>query len=428
MTNTFNLSLMNQLPELVGQQTDRKGLKQRIREAIKDAGGPSAITDPGMVIRELTKAVYEALLEEELEQHLGYERNGESSDGNYRNGSASKTVKSKLGPVQLDVPRDRNGSFEPIAVKKHQRSLGGLDDLVISLYSRGMSTREIEAHLKEIYGVDVSPALVSKITERLTEDRKLWQSRALKLIYPILYLDGIRFSVNQDGRVIKKVVYVAIGVSISGQQDVLGLWIAENEGAQFWLSVCNDLKSRGVQDILIACVDGLKGLPEAIQAAFPKADVQLCVVHMIRAATRFISFKDRRAFCADLKAIYTAPTIEAAEVARKQLEEKWGEKYPASVRVWKDNWELIVTFFRYPPEIRKFIYTTNQIENLNSVLRKNAAARKVFPSDDSLLKLLYINTLEQTKKWTHRKGWDTVINQLAIMFGDRLEHSMFENV
>ena len=204
--------------------------------------------------------------------------------------------------------------------------------------------------------------------------------------------------------------------------------MSENEGAQFWLSVCNDLKSRGVRDILIACVDGLKGLPEAIQAAFPKSDVQLCVVHMIRAATRFISYKDRKDFCHDLKAIYTATTIEAAELARQQLEEKWLSRYPASVRVWRDNWELLVTFFRYPPEIRKFIYTTNQIENLNSVLRKNSAARKVFPTDDSLLKLLYVNILEQTKKWTHRQGWDTVANQLAIIFGDRLAHSMFENV
>jgi transposase-like protein len=428
MTDNTNLSLIDQLPELVANQADRKSLKKRIRKAIKDAGGASAITDPGMVIRELTKAVYEAMLEEELEQHLGYERNGESPAGNYRNGSSSKTMKSRLGPVELDIPRDREGSFAPIVVKKHQRSLGGIDELVISLYSRGLSTREIEAHLKEIYDVDVSPALVSKITERLTDERKLWQSRPLESLYPILYLDGIRYPVNQDGRVIKKVVYIAIGVSVSGKQDVLGLWIAENEGAQFWLSVCNDLKSRGVQDILIACVDGLKGLPQAIQAAFPTADVQLCVVHMIRAATRFISFKDRKAFCADLKAIYTAPTLEAAELAREQLEEKWESRYPASVRVWKDNWELIVTFFRYPPEIRKFIYTTNQIENLNSVLRKNSAARKVFPSDDSLLKLLYVNTLEQTKKWTHRQGWDTVINQLSIIFGDRLTTSMFENV
>jgi len=428
MTDTTQLSLIDQLPELVANQADQKSLKKRIRKAIKEAGGTSAITDPGMVIRELTKAVYEALLEEELEQHLGYERHGESPDGNYRNGSSSKTLKTRLGPVDLDIPRDRNGSYEPVAVKKHQRSLGGIDDMVISLYSRGLSTREIEAHLKEIYGVDVSPALVSKITERLTDERKLWQSRPLESLYPILYLDGIRYSVNHDGRVIKKVVYVAIGVSISGKQDVLGLWIAENEGAQFWLSVCNDLKSRGVRDILIACVDGLKGLPEAIQAAFPKSDVQLCVVHMIRAATRFISFKDRKAFCADLKAIYTAPTLEAAELARNQLEEKWESRYPASVRVWRDNWELLVTFFRYPPEIRKFIYTTNQIENLNSVLRKNSAARKVFPNDDSLLKLLYVNVLEQTKKWTHRQGWDTVVNQLAIIFGDRLADSMFENV
>jgi transposase-like protein len=420
--------LIDNLPALLEKLSEPKELQKHLGKLIKEAGGAAAIGDPDALLRGLAKYVYQALLQGELDHHLGYETHGESPDGNYRNGTSTKTLRSSDGPVELDIPRDRKGTFEPIAVKKYQRTLGNIDQMVISLYTRGMSVREIEAHVKEIYGVDVSPTLVSRITERLTEERKNWQNRPLESVYPILYLDGIRYAVNTDGRVINKVVYVAIGVSVAGRQEVLGLWIAENEGAQFWLAVCNDLKARGVQDVLVACVDGLKGLPEAIMAAFPKADVQLCVVHMIRCATKFISFRDRKAFCADLKTIYNAPTLEAAEHAKSDLEEKWKDQYPASVRVWSDNWEKISTFFRYPVEIRKFIYTTNQIESLNSVLRKNTAARKVFPNDEALLKLLYANTINLTKKWTHRQGWDTVINQLAIMFGDRLTPSMFEAV
>jgi transposase-like protein len=420
MTNEKPNYLNELLPELLTNHGDTKLLKKKIHKLVKEAGGVKNFIHPDEILRSLTKTVYEALLDEELDDHLGYEKNGTSPSGNYRNGSSSKTVKSTTGPIEMDIPRDRNGSFDPILVKKHQRNLGKIEDLIISLYSRGLSTREIEAHIKEIYDVQISPTLVSRITDRIIEERKAWQSRPLEAVYPILYLDGIRYSVNQDSRVISKVVYVAIGVSMTGKQDVLGLWMAENEGAQFWLSVCNDLKARGVKDILIACVDGLKGLPEAIQATFNQADVQLCVVHMIRAATRFISYKDRKAFCADLKSIYNAPTVEAAEMARDALVEKWGSKYPGSVKVWLDNWTRITTFFNYPVEIRKFIYTTNQIENLNSVLRKNSSTKKVFPSDEALLKLLYVNTLEQIKKWTSRRGWDIIINQLFILFPERL--------
>lgn len=427
MSNKTNDIFTEHLPELIAHSGDRKELGKRVRKLIKEGGGARAITNPDSIIRSLTKTILEAMLKEELDEHLGYEKHGNSLDGNVRNGSSPKKVKSITGQIEMDIPRDRNGTFEPVVIEKHRRNLGKIEDLVLSLYSRGLSTREIEAHIKEIYDIDVSPTLVSKITDRIVEERKQWQSRPLEQLYPILYLDGIRYPVNHDGRVIQKVVYVAIGVSMTGKQDVLGLWLAENEGAQFWLSVCNDIKARGVQDILIACVDGLKGLPEALQSAFPSADVQLCVVHMIRAATRFISFKDRKLFCGDLKAIYNAPTLEAAELAREKLEEKWAEKYPASVAVWKSNWDRISVFFKYPVEIRKFIYTTNQIENLNSVLRKNSAARKVFPSDESLLKLLYLNTIEQTKKWTHRQGWDTVINQLFVLFPERLSATRMQD-
>jgi len=420
MSNETTNRLNELLPELISNSGDTKEFAKKFRKLIKESGGTKGFVSAESILKTLTKTIYEAILDEELEEHLGYERNGTSPDGNYRNGKSSKSVKSTMGAIEMDIPRDRHSSFEPLLVKKHQRNLGKIEDLILSLYSRGLSTREIEAHIKEIYDVQISPTLVSRITDRVIEERKTWQSRPLDAMYPILYLDGIRYSVTQDARVISKVVYVAIGVSMTGQQDVLGLWMAENEGAQFWLSVCNDLKARGVKDILIACVDGLKGLPEAIQATFNQADVQLCVVHMIRAATRFISYKDRKAFCADLKLIYNAPTLEAAELARDTVVEKWGNKYPGSVKVWMDNWNRITTFFNYPVEIRKFIYTTNQIENLNSVLRKNSAAKKVFPSDEALLKILYMNTREQTKKWTTRKGWDVIINQLFILFPERI--------
>lgn len=418
--NETKPSFIDELPKLIEAARDGKPIKEQLRKHIKDAGGPAAMPEPTVVLKQLMKTYYEALLETEMDNHLGFERNGESPDGNYRNGTSPKAMRTHLGEVQLEIPRDREGEFQPIAVKKHQRSLASFDDAIISLYTRGLTTREIEAHLKDIYGVDVSPAFVSKVTDRVNEERKSWQARPLEQVYPILYMDGVRFPVNTDGRVINKVVYVAIGISLAGRPDVLGLWLAENEGAQFWLNVCNDLKSRGVEDILVACVDGLKGLPDAIKAVFHDADVQLCVVHMIRAATRFISFKDRKPFCADLKAVYSAPTLEAALMALDSLEGKWQAKYPGSVRTWRDNWTLISTFFSYPPDIRRFIYTTNKIENLNGVLRKNTRNRRVFPNDEALLKILYLNIVNFTDRWTIRQNWGTVINQLSIIFGDRI--------
>jgi transposase-like protein len=419
-TTEPRIDLLSELPGLLQKNLSGKELTAELQRLIKAAGGPSQAPDGDTFMRHLMSSYHKAMLECEMEQHLGYERNGESPTGNYRNGTSKKRVKSNVGELTIEVPRDRQGTFDPVVVKKHQSTLPTFQEAIISLYTRGLTTREIEAHIKEIYGTEVSPTFVSRVTERLTEERKTWQARPLDPVYPVLYLDGIRFPVQADGRVIKKVVYVAVGIDVRGKPDVLGLWAAENEGAQFWLHVCTELKNRGVKDVLIACVDGLKGLPEALEATFQKVDIQLCVVHMIRAATRFISYKDRRPFCADLKTIYSSPTLEAAELQLDELEKKWGKKYPGSIRVWRDNWNRISVFFKYSPEIRKFIYTTNNIENLNACLRKNTRSRKIFPSDDALLKILYLNILNFTKKWSHRQGWDTILQQLVILEGDRL--------
>jgi transposase-like protein len=297
--------------------------------------------------------------------------------------------------------------------------VGTFSSKIISLYARGMSTREIEAHLRDIYGIEASASFVSRITERVQDDVKAWRSRPLESLYAVLYLDGIRFSVRETGRILKKVVYVALGITIDGKQDVLGLWIAETESASFWANVCQELAARGVKDILIACVDGLTGLPEAIGAFFPRTDVQCCIVHHIRNCTACVAWKDRKAFCEDMRAIYTAATADEAELALLSLEEKWGKKYPASVKKWKLNWEKLTTFFKYPSELRRSIYTTNCIESLNSLLRKNASSRKMFPNDDSVYKMLYLNIIN-SNIICRKRDWPVIRNQLAVLFEDRI--------
>ncbi len=397
-----------------------------LEEYIREQGGASAVGGPAFV-KKLMGRTFQALLNAEMEEHLGYakgDRSAKATD-NARNGSTPKTVRSDFGPLEISTPRDREGSFEPKAVAKRERSVEGFAEKIVSLYTRGLTTREIGEHLKEIYGVEASPAFISRATEKVLEEVVAWQNRTLDRVYPVLYMDGLRISVRQDHRILKKVIYIALGVTITGHQEVLGLWIAENEGAAFWVNVLSELKARGVEDILIACVDGLKGLPEAIETAFPQADVQLCVVHQIRNSTKFISYKDRRPFCKDLKNVYGAPTADAARQALDELADTWESKYPSSVKSWKANWERLTTFFRYPPELRRIIYTTNSIESLNSQLRKNTSNRKVFPSDEAAFKLLYLNIRNLTKKWSHRKGWDMVMNQLTMLFPDRLPMETF---
>lgn len=397
------------------------GLKDQLIQQIKEQGGPAAI-DGEAAIRELTKIAYEAMLQGEMEAHLGYGKHDPDgrNSGNNRNGVTTKTIKGDFGQMDLATPRDRNGTFDPKVIKKRQTTMPSFADKIISLYTRGMTTTEIEEHLKEMYGVDASPAFISRVTDRVMEDVVAWQNRTLERLYTVIYMDGIRFPVRDNGRVQNKVVYVCLGVPIHGKQEVLGLWASESEGAAFWMSVCNDLKARGVDDILIACVDGLKGLPQAIEAVFPHVDVQLCVVHQIRNSMKFVREKDRKAFCKDLKNVYGAATIEAAELALKQVEEKWPQ-YPASLQSWKVNWQRLTAFFKYPVELRKIVYTTNSIESLHSQLRKNTRNRRVFPNDEALIKLLYLNIRNLTKKWKFRQNWDIVVNQLAIAFQDRIQ-------
>jgi transposase-like protein len=392
-----------------------------ITEYCRKHGTPSAIQVEEMFSR-MTKDVYQRLLETEMDEHLGYPKHAHEGDntGNSRNGKTKKKVRGEHGEIEISTPRDRNGDFDPKIIGKRQTTLNKFSDIIISLYARGMTTREIGEHIKELYQVEVSAEFISRATEVVREEIVAWQSRPLEPLYPVVYMDGIRFNVRHENRIKKKVIYIALGVDIAGKQDVLGLWCAENEGAQFWLSVCQDLNARGVNDILIACVDGLQGLPEAIESVFPLVDVQLCIVHQIRNSTKFISYKDRKAFCTDLKTVYGATTVDAAELALNLLEEKWTSKYPGSVKSWRTNWGRLTAFFKYPMELRTIIYTTNSIESLNSVLRKNTSSRKVFPSDDAVMKILYLNIMNFTKKWKLRQNWGIVMNQLSILFHDRL--------
>jgi putative transposase len=389
------------------------------KEFIKKCGGTDA------VIKTMMKPFLEAMLECEMEHHLGYEKHapGEKPGPNRRNGRGCKTVRGDFGEVEIATPRDREGTFEPAIVGKRQSSVGSFTDKVISLYTRGMTTREIEEHLRDMYGIDVSPQFISRATERLQEELAEWQSRPLEPFYPIVYVDGLMVSARSGenkGPVTKKCVYVVLGVSAEGRQEVLGLWLQESEGARFWLKVFNDLKARGVRDIFILCGDGLTGLPDAAQSVFPEVDVQLCVVHHIRNVTRFVSYQNRKDFCRDMKPIYTAPTVEAAEQALLELEKRWGARYPASIDSWKRHWEQLTAFFKYPVECRRIIYTTNAIESLNAQLRKNTSNRKAFPTENSILTLFFLNVRNFSRRWTKRQGWDTVMNQFSLMFADRI--------
>jgi len=400
---------------------DPEALKKLLIAQVR-AGGGSQAFDSKAVLQSLVKQTVEAFLEVEMEEHLGYPKyapEGRGS-GNSRNGATPKTVRGDFGEVEIETPRDRNGDFDPRIVSKRQTSIGNFTDTVISLYARGMTTREIEDHVKQIYGIEISPQFVSRATEQLQQQITDWQSRPLDRIYPVVFVDGLRVAVRSDKGVLKKCVYTVLGVGVGGRQEVLGLWIEETEGARFWVKVLNDLKARGVQDILVLCGDGLTGLPNAVLSVFPQADVQLCVVHQIRNATKFVSYKDRKAFCAAMRPIYTAPTIEAAELALDRLEEAWGARYPMSVASWRNHWDGLTAFFKYPVEFRRLIYTTNAIESLNSQMRKNIASRKVFPHDDAVVKILFLNIRNFSNRWSRRQGWDIVMNQLAVMFGDRL--------
>ena len=371
----------------------------------------------------LRKAMIEAALGSEMTEHLGYEKHSADGNGsgNSRNGNSKKILKGDHGEVEIDIPRDRTGTFEPQIIKKGQTRLSVLDDQILALYAKGMSTRDIAATLKELYDADVSPALISKVTDRVLEQVQLWQARELDPLYPIVYLDCIVLKIRENQRVIKRSMYVALGVNLEGHKELLGLWLADTEGAKFWLSVLTELRNRGVEDILIACVDGLKGLPEAIASEYPQTQVQLCIVHMVRNSLRFVPWKDYKAVTADLKTIYQAKTEDQALQQLEILEKTWGEKYPQIIKSWQDNWDNVATLFQYPPDIRKAIYTTNAIESLNSVIRKATKQRKVFPTNQSAMKVVYLAISAASKKWTMPiRHWKLALNRFTIEFGERV--------
>ena len=369
----------------------------------------------------LTKITVEAALNAELDDHLGYIKHEPSAADNARNGYSSKTIQTEEGQFELDTPRDRGGSFNPRLVKKHQRRFTAMDDKIIFLYAQGMSTREIVITFKEMYGADVSASLISKVTNAVIDQVVEWQSRPLDSIYPIVYLDCIVVKIRQDKRVINKAVYLALGVNMDGHKELLGMWLSENEGAKFWLNVLTELQNRGVKDILIACVDGLKGFPDAINTAFPDTQIQLCIVHMVRNSIKYVPWKDYKPVTADLKLIYQAVTEEEALLALERFSERWDVKYPQISRSWRAHWENLNTLFNYPEDIRKAIYTTNAIESLNSVIRKAIKKRKLFPSDDSAKKVIYLAIQQAAKKWTMPiRNWKLALNRFMIEFEDRL--------
>lgn len=370
----------------------------------------------------LTKITVEAALNAELEEHLGYCKHEPSDTGNNRNGYTRKTLRTEDGQFELDTPRDRQGEFEPALVKKNQTRFNSMNDKILWLYAKGMSTREIVATFQEMYGSEVSAQLISRVTDAVTEQVIEWQSRVLDSVYPIVYLDCIVVKVRQDKRVINKSIYLALGVNMEGHKELLGMWMSENEGAKFWLNVLTELQNRGVKDILITCVDGLKGFPDAINTVFPKAQIQLCIVHMVRNAMKYVPWKDYKAVAADLKQIYRSVTEQEALHALDMFAERWDDKYPQICRSWRANWENLNTLFNYPEDIRKAIYTTNAIESLNSVIRKAVKKRKLFPTDESAQKVVYLAIQEASKKWTMPiRNWKPALNRFIIEFEDRLK-------
>ena len=384
---------------------------------------PKDAQDVQNMLKDLLGETLQDMLESEMDEHLGYSkydyRNKETEDS--RNGYSAKTVTSSMGPIELDIPRDRNGEFEPQIVKKHQTDISTIEDQVLSMYAKGMTTRDISKHLQDVYGVDASAEMISHMTDRILPIAREWQNRPLERKYAIVYMDAVHFNVREDNRTVKKAVYVAIGVKLNGNKEVLGMWIGGNESAKYWLGVLNEIKNRGTEDIMIVSVDGLTGFVDAIQAVFPKAEVQRCIVHQIRYSTKFISYKDRKEFVKDLKLVYKADTEEMAVVALDALEDKWGAKYPASVTSWRNNWPQLSVYFKYPPEIRRLIYTTNAIENFNRQLRKVTKAKSVFPTDDALFKILYLAMSEATEKWTGKAwDWGQTLDQLYIYFEGRI--------
>ncbi len=394
-----------------------------IDQLLKDYQKPEDILGEQGLLKQLTKAVLERAMQAELTDHLGYEKHepaGKNS-GNSRNGKSRKTLKGDFGELPIEIPRDRNASFEPLIVPKGQTRFEGFDDKILSLYARGMTTRDIQRHLQEIYQVEVSPGLISNVTEAVMEEVTQWQARPLEALYPIIYLDALQVKIRDGAHVRNKALYLVIGINLQGIKEVLGLWLEQTEGAKFWLQILTELKNRGVQDIFIACVDGLKGFPEAIEAVFPRTQIQLCIVHMVRHSLNFVGHKQRKEVAADLKTIYRAATREEAERALDRFAAKWDEKYPTIAAAWRRHWERLAVFFAYPSEIRRVIYTTNAVESTNMSVRKVIKTRGSFPTDEAALKLVYLALKNIAERWTMPvKEWRAALNRFAILFEDRM--------
>lgn len=403
------------------KKTKAEAVPTELLEKLMELGEtPEGLLGPGGLLTQLKGALMQRMLEGELTSHLGYEKHEVTDAENSRNGHTPKTVQTESGPVTIEVPRDRAGTFEPKFIPKHRRRLEGFDDKVLALYARGLSVRDIQAHLRELYATDVSAELISKVTDSVLEEMRAWQARPVDAVYPILYLDALFISVRDGAQVRKKAIYLALGVTLEGAREVLGLWAEETEGARFWLGVLTDLRNRGLEDVFFVCCDGLTGFPQAIETAFPKAIVQTCIVHMIRASLRYVGHDDKRAVVAGLKTIYGADTEAAAQSALEAFTQTWGEKYPNIPKMWRARWVEVVPFMAYPKDVRKMLYTTNAIESVNAQLRKVLRAKGHFPNDDAVFKLLFLALRNAQVRWKAPVNWSRVMSHFAVMFGDRL--------
>lgn len=392
-------------------------------ELLKSYENPEDLLGEGGILKQLTKALVERCLEAEMQTHMKEQRDQTEAtkSSNRRNGHSKKTIKGEFGEAEITIPRDRSGEFEPILIKKGQTRFDGFDDKILSLYARGMSTRDIQAQLQDLYGVEVSAGLISTVTDGVEEERKLWQNRSLDAVYPIVYFDALVVKIRQDGRVVNKAIHLALGVNLEGQKELLGMWVTQNESAKFWLAILTELQNRGVKDIFIACVDGLTGFPDAIEAVFPKTQVQLCIVHLVRNSLSYVSYKDRKAVAADLRLVYTASTDTEAEQQLVAFAEKWDAQYPTISKSWINHWQRVTPFFAFPTAIRKAIYTTNAIESVNMTLRKVIKNHRAFPTDESALKVIYLAMQNIAKKWTMPiKEWKAALNQFAIVYEGRV--------